>query len=131
MNIEEMLDSDRWLMNNGLFSDSAKNNLYVYGFLVNKGVVGVEVSIDASTKTVSYLLYLQEKVVDAISKSHTLKERGSLWSLFLLRRLLKKHGNLNLKPLLEGFVKDYCGPQWNVTMEIRKESEFKDEEGPS
>lgn len=124
--LAEMLDQQRWLMNNGLFTDAAQNNLYVYGFLVNKDIVGVEVDIKPETKGVHYILYVKPRLISTLAKYETLKSKTSLWSLLRLRFLLKRHGNLNLKTNLSSFVKDYCGPGWNVTMDIRKESEYHD-----
>lgn len=124
--LAEMLDQQRWLMNNGLFTDAAQNNLYVYGFLVNKEVIGVEMDIKVETKNVHYTLYVKPRLISTLARYETLKSKTSLWALLRLRFLLKRYGNLNLKANLSSFVKDYCGPGWNVTIDIRKESEYHD-----
>ena len=59
--LAEMLDHSRWQLNNGLVDDMTKNNLFVYGSIVNKEVKGVEVQVDVKEKIVKYDLYLRAR----------------------------------------------------------------------
>jgi hypothetical protein len=65
--LRENLDQQRWLMNNGLFSDSSKNSLYLYGALAHKLVTEVELSVDPQNRVVSYILYAKRRLLKVIS----------------------------------------------------------------
>jgi hypothetical protein len=130
MNIDnQYLDQQRWLMNNGLFTDSSKDTLFMYGSLVNKFITAVEVSIDSDNKHVSYTLYAASSLIRAYNKYHELKGSASLWDMWQIKRLLKKHGNLELRDILNSFVMTYCGPGWGTDLTVKKNSEYE-EQGP-
>ena len=116
--ISELIDHERWLLNNGLVNDLAKNNLYMYGSIVHKDVQAVELAIDVTKKVVAYNIYVHSSLLSKISKYESLKNADDIISLWRLKRLLKKEGNLNLKHLLNSFVKDFCGRQWSATLNL-------------
>jgi hypothetical protein len=126
MNIEEHIDQQRWLINNGLMTDSAKNNLYVYGAIVHPSVKAVEVSIDVGSKLTNYTLYADSKFIDLYNKYHDLKYTQTIMGLWRLRRILKKNGNLEFGTILDRFVKSYCGPQWSARASIKDIKEYED-----
>jgi hypothetical protein len=117
-NIGSVLDHQRWLLNNGLVNDLAKNNLYLYGSIVHKEVQAVELSIDVANKVVDYNIYIDRILLDKVSKYEKLKQANDIFSLWRLRRLLRKEGNLNFQHVLNSFVKDFCGPKWNATIKL-------------
>ena len=122
----ERVDQQRWLLNNGLVTDEAKNNVYIYGTLVNKEVKAVEVSLDVENKKIHYTLYFSNSFLKDYNKFNELVGTESIFGLFRLRRILKKHGNLNIGGILKSFVSDYCGPNWTVTYELKDVKEYID-----
>lgn len=128
IDIEQYIDQQRWLLNNGLVSEMTKNNLYVYGSIVHRDVKALEVQIDAAAKKVHYVIFLPTSIIKIHNKYQALKGSAGLWDLWHLRGLLRKHGNLDMGSILNTFVKDYCGPMWNATIEIRNESEYREDE---
>lgn len=116
--IAELLDQERWLMNNGLMSDSAKNQLFFCGSIVHKDVQAIELQIDPEKKLVMYKVYLPTNIVNKVNKYNTLSIKKDLISLWRFKRLLKKDGNLNFQGILTKFVKDYCGNKWSATVEV-------------
>ncbi len=123
MDIKELVDNERWLMNNGLISDSAKNNIYMYAYLVNKDVKAAEVDIVLESKRVEYTLYLDNKVFDAYEFYST--RTDSWWSLIKSAYYIRKHGNLNFNYLLSRFVKDYAGPSWSISLKVKRSKDYK------
>lgn len=123
----QYLDQQRWLMNNGLFTDSSKDTLFIYGSLVNKLITAVEVSIDADNKLVFYNLYTSPSLIKAYNKYQELKGSTSLWDMWHIKRLLKKHGNMEMGQILNSFVKAYCGPGWSADLSIKKSSEYEEQ----
>ena len=119
LQVEEHLDHQRWLMNNGLLNDLHKDTLYLYGTLVHKDVQAIELNIDIEKKTLDYIIYISPKLFQSYKLYNELRTTDSIIGLWRLKRLLKKKGNLNFMAILSGFVKDYCGPKWNVKLEIK------------
>jgi hypothetical protein len=125
--IAEHIDQQRWLMNNGLITDEAKNNIYVYGTLVHNDIQAVEVAIDVNNKAINYTLYAPSFLIKAYKKYLTLKNSTTLFSLLKLKFLLKRRGNLNIGGVLRSFITDYCGPTWSVSFEFKDIKDYKDE----
>lgn len=125
--IFEHIDQQRWLLNNGLITDEAKNNIYVYGTLVHQDVKAVEVSIDIENRKINYSLYFSRSFINIYEKFLNLRNQTSLFSLLRLRFLLKRYGNLNIGGILKSFIMDYCGPKWSVSFELKDIKEYKDE----
>jgi hypothetical protein len=124
--VEEHLDHQRWLMNNGLLNDLHKDTLYLYGTLVHKDVLAVELSIDIEHKLLEYIIYVSPALLKSCMLYSRLQTTDSIIGLWRLKRLLKKKGNLNFMAILSGFVKDYCGPKWNVKLEIKDFGSYED-----
>ena len=125
--LNEFIDHQRWLMDNGLFNDAAKDTLYMYGALVHNDISAVHVKIDRDTKTISYELYAQAAFLKKINAYQKLRKSTTLWDLWQFKRLLKKTGNLDFKPILKQFVTDFCGPKWKVQLKIDDVVNFVDE----
>lgn len=137
LQVEEHLDHQRWLMNHGLLNDLHKDTLYLYGTLVHKDVRAVELNIDPANKVLEYMVYIDHNLMKNYELYSKLQKSDSIISLWRLKRLLKKKGNLNFMAILSGFVKDYCGPKWSIKLEVKDfrsyEEGFKQaaEQGPS
>ena len=125
-NINEYVDQNRWLLNNGLFTDATKDNLHLYGAIVNKNITAVEVVVDTNTKHIKYTLYVPQKLIMAYNRYMDLRGSGSVFNMWRIRRLLKRYGNLEIARMLNGFVKTYCGPTWGVDVSLKESSEYED-----
>jgi hypothetical protein len=125
--IAEHIDQQRWLLNNGLITDEAKNNIYVYGTLVHSDIQAVDVAIDVEKKAIYYVLFAPKSFIKRYKKFLHLKDATSLFSLLKLKFLLKRRGNLNIGGILRSFITDYCGPTWSVSFELKDIKEYKDE----
>ena len=125
--VYEYVDQHRWLLNNGLFTDQAKDTLYLYGAIINKNITAVEVSVNSNTKTVKYIVYAPSFLLKDYNRYQALKGTSSILGMWSLKRLLKRHGNLEFLKILSGFVKTYCGPAWSVDLELRESSEYEDQ----
>lgn len=110
--IAQSMDSDRWLLNNGLVSDNVKNQLFFCGSIVHKEVQAVELKIRPETKLVDYIVYVTPELLKKIAKYNKLSTSKSLFGMWRFKRLLKKEGCLDLQKVLNSFVTDYCGPKW-------------------
>ena len=126
LQVEEHLDHQRWLMNNGLLNDLHKDTLYLYGTLVHKDVLAIELNIDIENKMLEYVVYVSAGLMKSYRLYNELRTASSIIDLWRLKRLLKKKGNLNFMAILSSFVKDYCGPKWNVKLEIKDFSSYED-----
>jgi hypothetical protein len=125
--ILEHIDQQRWLLNNGLVTDEAKNNIYVYGTLVHNDIQAVDVAINVEKKSIHYSLYVKKGFIKSYNKFLLLKDSTSLFQLLKLKFLLKRCGNLNIGGILKSFITDYCGPTWSVSFELKDIKDYKDE----
>ena len=126
LQVEEHLDHQRWLMNNGLLNDLHKDTLYLYGSLVHKDVRAVELNIQPENKTLEYIVYIDSGLFKSYQLYNELRTTSSIIGLWRLKRLLKKKGNLNFMAILSGFVKTYCGPKWNIKLEVKDFREYEE-----
>lgn len=126
-NIDQLVDQQRWLMNNGLFTDNIKDTLFLYGSIANKHITAVELVVNTDEKVITYTLYAPSTLHLAYNKYNTLKTDKSLLSIWRVKRLLTKYGNLEIHSILDSFVKTYCGPNWKTNMLLKKSSEYEDE----
>lgn len=122
--LADYIDNQRWLMNNGLLNDAAKNQLFVYGSIVHKDVQAVELTIDVSTKKVSYQIFVNKSLMKKIEKYKKLSTSKGFWDMWKFKRLLTKDGNLNFQHVLTRFVKDFCGPSWTTVVEVQDVSAY-------
>ncbi len=111
-NVTEIMDSDRWLLNNGLVSDNVKNQLFFCGSIVHKDVQAVEVRVTPEKKLVDYIIYVTPGLLTKIAQYQKLSSSKSIFGLWRFKRLLKREGCLDFKRVLNSFVTDYCGPGW-------------------
>ena len=124
--LAELLDHERWQLNNGLVSDTTKNNLFLYGSIVNKKVEGVELAIEVERKLIKYDLYVPKTVLKLMEKYKKLSESKTIFGMWRFRSLLKKHGNLDFNTLINKFVKDYCGNAWSAEVRVLDYDQYTD-----
>lgn len=119
IDINEHIDHQRWLLEHGFINDLHKDNLFMYGSIVHKDVQAVELDVDVEKKRVSYDVYVDKTLLKKIDAYKKLSHSKSIIGLWRFKRMLKKEGNLNLHHLLSRFVKDYCGPRWSVSLNLK------------
>lgn len=119
MHIHDHIDHQRWLLDHGFINDLHKDNLYMYGAIVHKDVMAVEVKVDCEKKLVSYDLYCDASLLKKITKYIELSKSDTVIGLWRFKRLLLKEGNLNIEFLLNNFIKDYCGPKWRAEVNLK------------
>jgi hypothetical protein len=117
--LAKYLDQNRWLINNGLWSDNFKNQLFMFGSIVNLEIAAVDVSIDSQNKKISYVLYGSSKLMKLQARHNSLTGAKSYIGLWLYKRFLKKHGSFNFQGMLDRCVKDLCGPGWSAVAELK------------
>jgi hypothetical protein len=116
--LEEMLNTQRWLLNNNLVPDSVKNQLFFYGSIVHSEVQAVELKIRPEIKSVDYTVYLCKDLIKKMERYKKLSTATSLFGLWQFKRFLKKEGSLDFHSMINSFVRDYCGPNWAATVTI-------------
>ena len=124
---EENLDQQRWLMNNGLFTETAKDSIFMYGSLIHKDIKAVQAHIKTDEKIVAYDIYTTKDVLKSYDLFISYRGTTSLIKLWKLKRLLKRNGNMDFTAVLDRFVKDFCGPTWKATMRLMDYEEYVDE----
>ena len=118
LTLEERLNTQRWLINNGLVPDSIKNQLFFFGTILHTDVQAVEVKIRPETKTVDYVIYVKGDLLKKIDKYKKLSAATSLFGLWRFKRLLQKEGNLDFQAVINPFVRDFCGPGWVASVAV-------------
>ena len=119
LDLNDHMDHQRWLMNNGFINDLHKDTLFMYGSIVHRDVRSLEVEIDKDNKQVRYAAYVELRLLKKIVKFNEYRQSVSVWGLWSFKRMLKKEGNLDLESIVNKFVKDYCGPAWSATLDMK------------
>lgn len=123
--LDNFIDHQRWLINNGLVLPVVQDNLFMYGVLAHPEVKEVDVELDALGKKIKYTLFFEPKMLKVFGAFERLSSDSSLWGVFRLWLLLKKHGNLDLRRPLLKMVEDYCGSKWAVDLQIVDVANYK------
>lgn len=118
MNLEEYVDQRRWLLNNGFIHDDVKNQLFFAGSIAHKEVQAVELDLNPEKRLVNYKIYVNSDLIKKISQYQVLSKSTSLFGMWRFRRLLKKEGALDFHQILNKLVRDFCGPNWNATVQV-------------
>jgi hypothetical protein len=118
LSLDEYIDQRRWLLNNGLITDDVKNQLFFCGSIVHKEVQAVELELEPEKKLVQYKVYIDIDLIKKIDKYNVLSKSTSLFGMWRFKRFLKREGALDFQQILNKFVKDFCGPTWNASVEI-------------
>ena len=116
--LSQQIDQQRWLLNNGLVTDTVKDQLFFYGSIIHPEVQAVEVQLKIEEKCVDYKVFFTKKTLDKISKYNRLATSTSLFGMWRFKRFLKKEGTLNFQGMLDKFVRDFCGPTWSTKLTI-------------
>jgi len=125
--LKDFVDHQRWLIDNGLFTDLAKDNLYLYGSLVHKDIQALHVVIDTSHNVIRYMLYVTPQLMNKINKFNKLSKVTDLFGMWRFKRMLKKEGNLHFHPILNKFVRDFCGDKWKAELQVDYVANYVDE----
>ena len=92
--LSQQIDQQRWLLNNGLITDTVKDQLFFYGSIIHPEVQAVEVELKIEEKCVSYTVYFTKKTLAKIDKYNKLATSTSLFGMWRFKRFLKKEGTL-------------------------------------
>lgn len=125
----EYVDQQRWLLNNGLLSDSIKNQLFFCGTIVHKDVQAVELKLTPEKRLVSYVIYVEKDLIKKIGLYNELSTSTSVFGMWRFKRLLRREGSLDFQQLLNKFVKDFCGPMWSAEVAVTDFAEYVDSLG--
>jgi hypothetical protein len=128
-----MIDNNRWLINNGIVSDYIKDNLFEFAALTHEDVKAVGCDIDVSKKLIHYSLFVPENLLERYkkytklvklhrSKNINLFQKISLWHL--LRQSSKRYEILNFNETLDQCVKNLCGNKWNTIVKVLDVKEY-------
>ena len=117
--LEQFLDQQRWLLNNGLVTDSVKNQLFFCGSIVHAEVQAVEVQIHPEEKQVEYTIYVFKDLIKKIETYKKLSTSTSLFDMWRFKRFLKKNGALDFQAMLGRYITDFCGPKWSTKVNVR------------
>ena len=118
------IDHQRWLLNNGLFNDEIKNQLFLYGSIVHKEVQAVDLAIDPPNKKINYKVYVHKSLLKKINKFKELSTSKSFFGMWRFKNLIEKEGNLNFQHVLGNFVRDYCGRDWSTVVSVLDVNEY-------
>ncbi len=126
--LDKVLDTQRWLMNNGFLNDMVKDQLYMYGAIVHRNIEAVELDADVkpTSRVVNYRLYISTSLLSKHKNFLELRDKESLWSLWKFRKILRKEGNLDFNKLISNFVNDFLGPSWESKVEVKDIAEYVD-----
>lgn len=127
--LAEIVDQQRWLLNNGLVPDSVKNQLFFYGSVVHTDVQAVEVKITPESKLVDYTIYFNKSLLKKMEKYRKLSAATSLFGMWRFKRFLEKEGSLDFSGMLDSFVKGFCGPNWTAKVAIMDFDVYVDDIG--
>lgn len=116
--LAQFLDQERWLLNNGLLTDSVKNQLFFCGSIVHSEVQAVELDITPEKKLVVYTIYVNKDLLKKIDLYKKLSTSTSLFGMWRFRRFLRKNGAMDFQGMLNKFVTDYCGPKWSAHVTV-------------
>ena len=126
LDLKEMMDHQRWLIDNGLFTDHIKDNLHLFGSLVHKEILALHTKIDVENKVINYDMYVSLGLLKKINLFNKLTNSTSIIDMWRLKRLIKKEGNFNFNAILNKFVKDFCGPLWSAKANIKNINTYVD-----
>jgi hypothetical protein len=120
----EYVDQQRWLMNNGLISDSVKNQLFFCGSIIHKDVQAVELEIKPEIKLLNYTIYFNKDVLDKIKRYGELSTATSVFRMWQFKRFLKKEGSMDFQQILSKFVSDFLGTKWTTNVQVKNFADY-------
>ena len=110
-----------------MLTDVHKDNLFMFGSIIHSGIQAVEVDTDVNNHDIKYRVYVSSKLLSDYNSFHKKVSKGSIWSLFWAKRLIKKHTFLDWETAINNFVHTYCGAKWTVSVKILPIKEYIDE----
>jgi hypothetical protein len=122
----QSIDLDRWLLNNGLISDKAKNELFACGSIVHKEVRAIDLRVMADKKLVEYDIYVPNTVLKKRDKYFKFYGSKRVLDMWRFKRLLLKEGCLDFQQILNAHVKNYCGPSWSTKVSVLSIDKYVD-----
>jgi len=129
---KDIIDHQRWLINNGFANDLLKDNLYLFGIYLHPGIREALVAINFPEKTVEYRIYTTKELYKDFYKYKRLQNSTSKWSMFRLKRLWRKHfenktdpARLDIDVIINSHVKELCGHNWSTKVDFFPVNQYK------
>jgi hypothetical protein len=97
--------------------------LYACAAMAHPSVRAVSMSVDVESKLIAYELEIDSKTFKLMDKIVRLAAKGSIIGLWRLRRIVRKHGNLDIRSLVYNEAMKILGNDWRVKVDIRDEAE--------
>jgi hypothetical protein len=126
LNVNDIRDHQRWLIDNGFINDMHKDQLYLFGAMLHKQIQAVELDVDIEKKRINYKLFVPKGFFGTIAKFNKLSQSQGVWGLWRFRNMLQKEGNLDFTSVVNVFVKDYCGPKWAAKVSVLDIADYED-----
>ena len=128
---QDVINHQRWLINNGLANSMLNDNLYLFGIYLHPGIQEAIVSIVFEEKTIEYKLYVTKELLKDFHKYKELLTKTGKWNAIKLKRLWKKHSNnkndparIDIDAVIATHVKTLCGHNWNAKVELKPMDQF-------
>lgn len=128
---KDLVDHQRWLINNGLANDMLKDNLYLFGIYLHPGIQDALVSIDFNDKVITYQIYVNKYLLNDFNKYKKLLASTGKLNTIRLKRLWRKHfenkkdpARLDIDTIINSHVKSLCGPNWSTSVKILPYSQY-------
>lgn len=117
--ITETVGSDRWLLENGLISESVQQHLVAFGWLSSDFVSDVEVILDTKNKQVTYKVVLNKQGYKKYLqfKKWLPKKPKTIFGMYLKLRAVRDAIKINVEANLQRFVSDYL-PGFGIAVEV-------------
>ena len=135
--MEGYMDHHSWLVDSNLLTDQMKDNIATAAYLLVEGVIDSSTTIDFNEKQVGYKLLLSSDLYDnlkLLERFNNGENIGFFESLRLKKFIQKKKTNdesgmgYKLDQIGTKFVRAYLNNDWNVQVEIFKESKNEGED---
>lgn len=116
---------DVWLLNLGYISDHSEQNLMLYGYVSNPGVLNVELMIDVEQKHVRYAIVLNQRSHFRYKAQGWLESKSGLLAKLALLCFLRMFGSYDPAARIAQCIRDYAGAAWSTSTEVLSVSEYK------
>lgn len=123
--MDDFTNPESWLLSMGYMSDSAKQNLTLYGYMSVPGVQAAECVVDSSKHLVRYVVALDQRAWRwyKLQKWLLSSPRGLLGKLLLLL-ILRWKGSYEPEQRISRCAIDYLGKGWSAKVEVVSAREY-------
>lgn len=109
---------DVWLLNLGVVSEHAEQNLLLYGYIACPGILNVELLVDVDKLNIKYAVVLDRKANFLHRLQLRLASKRTLIRKIMFLLFLKWFGSYDPAVRIARCVRDYAGPTWKTQVEV-------------